>query len=309
MSKEMIQLAGEKDRLDKVLTDYLSTSRSQIRQLLDKEKILVNDKVVKANYRTKGQETITVLPIPKDAEATITPQDLPLDIVFEDDYLLVVNKPAGQVVHPSKGHPDQTLANGLVHYLKTHISQGTSASRPGIVHRIDKDTSGLLLVAKTNEVHQALAEQISNRQVTRRYLTLVHGHLPNTEGVIDVPIGRDPSNRLRFTGTHKGKVARTYFKVLTNYAQGALLEVELHTGRTHQIRVHLEHVGHPIIGDPVYRQGAQKFSSLFAKETSGQYLHAFQLTFRHPVTQEEIHLEVPVPERFQEMQVWLQTHE
>ncbi|MGX7107079.1 RluA family pseudouridine synthase [Hutsoniella sourekii] len=281
------QLDGQKGRLDKVLTDLMAGySRSQVQELIKEGLVLVDQVPQKANYKLTGQEAIQVTLLPEQ-ELEIEAQAMPLDIIYEDADLLVVNKPAGLVVHPSKGHPAGTLVNGLVYHLESLTGEFEGSIRPGIVHRIDKDTSGLLVVAKNRQIHQALAEAISRHEVKRHYFALVHGSLTNQSGVIEVPIGRNKHNRLKFGADPEGKYAKTSFEVLETFPQASLLELELATGRTHQIRVHMEYIGHPIVGDPVYREGIHQMKSTpLTRLQEGQYLHAKTLSFTHPRTGE-----------------------
>ncbi|MBG9982712.1 RluA family pseudouridine synthase [Aerococcaceae bacterium DSM 111020] len=300
MKQETIELKldGQQGRLDKVLsielTDY---SRTQIQQLIKEEKVLVDQKIEKANYKLNGTERIEIT-IPEPEVTTIEAENIPLDIVYEDDDVLVINKAAGIVVHPSKGHRNGTIVNGLVHYLGSNLSDRESMVRPGIVHRIDKDTSGLMIVAKNDFTHQALSEQLMDRSLGRTYLAIVNGPIEIPQGIIEVPIGRDIHHRTRFSVTESGKAAYTIYEVIENYKQAALVKAELKTGRTHQIRVHFEYIGHPIVGDPIYRTGLAEMRGSIVKESSGQYLHASELHFIHPRTHEEISLNAPMPPKF-----------
>ena len=224
-----------------------------------------------------------------------------LNIVYEDDDILVINKPAGLVVHPSKGHLQGTLVNGLLHYLNGNLSCGSDLYRPGIVHRIDKDTSGLLVVAKHNAAHQALADQLVNHDMRRSYMALVHGHVKAPQGTIEAPLQRDPANRLRWTVAKDGKYALTRFQVLESYENATLLDLELETGRTHQIRVHLEFIGHPLVGDPVYRKGLDHVKGSLVHDMSGQLLHAYALKLQHPRTGEWLEFKAPLPGHFEQV--------
>ena len=224
-----------------------------------------------------------------------------LDIIYEDEDILVINKPAGLVVHPSKGHLKGTLVNGLLHYLNGNLSTGSDFYRPGIVHRIDKDTSGLLVVAKHNAAHQALAEQLLNHDMRRSYMALVHGQVKAPQGTIEAPLQRDPANRLRWTVAKEGKYALTRFKVMENFENATLLDLELETGRTHQIRVHLEFIGHPLVGDPVYRKGLDHIKGSLVHDMSGQLLHAYALKLQHPRSGEWLEFKAPLSRRFEEV--------
>ncbi|MBG9988194.1 RluA family pseudouridine synthase [Aerococcaceae bacterium DSM 111176] len=296
-----LHLTGQNGRLDKVLSQEvkeLDLSRTQIQDLIKQDNILVDGKAQKANFKLQGTEKIEIF-IPEEEPVEIEPEDIPLDIVYEDDDLLVVNKPAGMVVHPAKGHPTGTVVNALLYYLGANLSQGSSNIRPGIVHRIDKDTSGLMVVAKNDKSHQALSSQLEDRSLGRTYLALVNKPVDIPQGIIEVPIARDPSQRTRFTVNANGKSAYTVYEVIQNYENAALVKAELKTGRTHQIRVHFEYIGHPIVGDPTYRHGLSEVRGTLAKLSDGQYLHAHELHFIHPTTGEEVSVTAPLPERFE----------
>ncbi|XJS11616.1 RluA family pseudouridine synthase [Aerococcaceae bacterium WGS1372] len=296
-------LAGEKGRVDKILVDLLSDesiSRSTVQKLLKDELVKVNNELVKANYKVEGTESIEVI-IPMEENLNIVGENIPLDILFEDDDLLVINKPAGMVVHPSKGHPSKTLVNALVYYLGNNLSNNGEGIRPGIVHRIDKDTSGLIVVAKNNFAHQKLADQLVDHSMGRTYVALVNGVIESPSGTIEAPIKRDNQNRIKFTTDHDGKFAITQFKVLETFSNNTLVEVELKTGRTHQIRVHLEFIGHPIVGDPLYRQGVGQMKGQLASLNDGQFLHARSIHFTHPRTNEKMVFTTELPEKFEEV--------
>lgn len=299
--KKTLQLQGETGRLDKVLVQVLTQeSRSQIQKLIKNQQVLVEGRVEKANYVLSGHETIQVKLTDPDP-IKIEPEALPLSIIYEDDHILLVDKAQGMVVHPSKGHRTGTLVHGLVHYLGDHLSAGSQTYRPGIVHRIDKDTSGLLVVAKTNTAHRHLAKQIHDHSLVRLYTALVYHPLASPEGLIDLPIGRDKKNRTQFAVNPAGKPARTRFKLIQNYQEAALVQAQLETGRTHQIRVHFEYMGHPIVGDPVYRKHSQASQSFLAYLDQGQYLHAGELHLIHPVTQEAMSFKAPLPAYFRQL--------
>lgn len=298
------QLQGQSGRLDKVLGDLIiDESRSTIQKWIKSGLVSVDGQVAKANHKLQGHELVSVqfeegahlepaLPI------DLVPQAMDLDIVYEDDHLLVINKPAGMVVHPSKGHSEGTLVNGLLYYLGDSLAQDPQNLRPGLVHRIDKDTSGLLVVAKHNQAHQALASQLEDHSMGRTYIALVNGLVKENQGTIEVPLKRDPANRLRWTGDKTGKQAITHFQVLTRYKDSTLLSLQLETGRTHQIRVHMEFIGHPIVGDPVYRKGLNSTKSSLGHFHEGQFLHAQELHFKHPVSGEDLSFSCPLPEKF-----------
>ncbi|MBG9979871.1 RluA family pseudouridine synthase [Facklamia sp. DSM 111018] len=286
-------------RLDKVLQSYLEDmSRSSIQKLIKDQQITVNGKIEKANYKLIGNEVIQVNMIEEEAEVIqLIPEKMVLDIQYEDDAILVINKPAGIVVHPSKGHPKGTLVNGLYAYLKDNLSSDHTNIRPGIVHRIDKDTSGLLVVAKHDLAHAELAKQLENHTMGRTYYALVNGVIKEESGHIEMPVKRDPSNRLRWHVDENGKEAITDFEVLKRWPSASLVKVKLKTGRTHQIRIHMEAIGHPIIGDPVYRRHLQHMTGEFTQLKEGQLLHAKELQLYHPTRQEAMKFTSPLPER------------
>lgn len=281
-------------RLDKYLIEKLSLSRSKIQKLIDNDNILVNGKKQKSSYVLKLDDLIEI--ISTESEYTdILAEDIPLDIVYEDEYLLVVNKPSGMVVHPGCGNYSHTLVNALMYHCK-HLSSVNGEIRPGIVHRIDADTSGLLLVAKDDNVHNDLAKQISEKSVIRKYICLVHGVINEDTATIDAPIGRDKRNRKKMCVTgDNSKEAITHIRVLERYKDSTLIECILETGRTHQIRVHMEYINHPVVNDPVY--GYKKMDD----SEFGQMLHAKEIGFIHPVTKEFIDFQVDVPIKFREI--------
>lgn len=286
-------IADDDTRLDKFLSDRLDLSRSHIQKLIDGQNITVDKKYVKSNYKLKiGQKIFVNVPTPKSID--IVPQNIPLDIVYEDSHLLVVNKPQNMVVHPAAGNYEGTLVNALLYHCKGSLSGINGVIRPGIVHRIDKDTSGLLLVAKDDETHIGLSEQIKEHTLTRKYIALVHGNLKNDEGVIDAPIGRHPNDRKKMCITEKNsKNAVTYYKVLKRFKEYTFIECRLKTGRTHQIRVHTASIGHPVLGDKTYGLKKEKYN------LNGQLLHAKLLGFVHPITNEYMEFETDIPERFE----------
>ena len=293
------QLSGQSGRLDKVLVELTTNSRATVQKWIKDQLVLVNDQVEKANFVLKGTEIIKIIEVEEALPLNIEPEAMALDIVYEDDDVLVVNKPAGLVVHPSKGHINGTLVNGLLHYLQGNLSEGSDVTRPGIVHRIDKDTSGLMVVAKHNVAHQRLSEQLSDRTMGRNYVALVNGEMSVQKGAIELPLRRDPANRLRWQAHKDGKYALTHFEIMQVFPQATLVELSLATGRTHQIRVHLEYIGHPIVGDPVYRKGMNEMKGSLAKRQDGQFLHAYGLHFNHPMTGEAMSFTVPLPEKFE----------
>lgn len=304
MTAEEFQLKGQSGRLDKILTDLMpGESRSTIQKIIKDGLVKVEGHHQKANFKLKGDECLLVERRSFIVEEDTLPEaeTMDLNIVYEDDDILVINKPAGLVVHPSKGHLQGTLVNGLLHYLNGNLSCGSDLYRPGIVHRIDKDTSGLLVVAKHNAAHQALADQLVNHDMRRSYMALVHGHVKAPQGTIEAPLQRDPANRLRWTVAKDGKYALTRFQVLESYENATLLDLELETGRTHQIRVHLEFIGHPLVGDPVYRKGLDHVKGSLVHDMSGQLLHAYALKLQHPRTGEWLEFKASLPGHFEQV--------
>ena len=282
------------ERLDKVLTVELGLSRTTIQSWLKAGLISVNGEVVKSNYKAQSGDEVTILR--KEEEViTIQPENIPLDIVFEDDSLIVVNKPSGMVVHPSKGHYSGTLVNALL-YHSNSLSDSTSEEiyRPGLVHRIDKDTSGLLVIAKNNDVHKRLAEQIAENKMNREYIAIVDGHFAHETGVVDAPLSRHQTNRLKRVVEKGGKNAITHFEVLDSFSNYSLVSCRLETGRTHQIRAHMEFIKHPIINDPLYHPKGKNATEF------GQFLHARTLSFTHPLTGETLNFQVEPPKEFAE---------
>lgn len=278
-------------RLDKVCSEILSDySRSQIKQLIDGGNITVNGKTEKAKYKVKSGDVIR-LEEPETKTLELRPENIPLDIVYEDDDVIVINKPQGMVVHPAPGHDDHTLVNALLYHCPLSTINGTF--RPGIVHRIDKDTSGLLMVAKNDKAHRFLAEQLKDKTNIREYVALVHGRIAEDEGTINAPIGRSLKDRKKQAVVKDGRNAVTHFEVLKRYRDYTLVKCILETGRTHQIRVHMKYIGHPLVGDPLY--GPKK-----TIKGNGQFLHAGKLGFVHPTTGKLLIFEAPLPKIFQE---------
>ena len=285
------EMAGE--RIDKALAAIQEGwSRSQVGNWLDEGAIKVNGGDVKAKYKVREGDVIEV-DVPEVEDLEIVAEDLNLEIVYEDADVLVVNKPRGMVVHPAPGHASGTLVNGLMHHCKD-LSGINGIARPGIVHRIDKDTSGLLMVAKNDVAHEGLVNQLVDKSVTRKYTALVHGHIPHDKGTIDAPIGRDQKDRQKQAIVDKGKHAVTHFQVLERFGNFTLIECRLETGRTHQIRVHMNYIGFPLAGDPKY--GPKK-----TIDFPGQVLHAGVLGFKHPVTGEYLEFSAPLPEDFENL--------
>lgn len=277
-------------RIDSYLATKLDISRSKIQKLIKEGKVLVNDKVISANYLVKLNDQIQVND-ELNYEISVEPENIPLNIVYEDDDLLVINKASGMVVHPAPGHYTNTLVNALLY--RFNITSGDKM-RPGIVHRLDKDTSGLMLVAKNEETHEKLSKMIGNKEVERRYLAITTGVIKTDTGTIDAPIGRDQRNRLKMQVTDvNAKEAITHFKVLKRYKANTLIECILETGRTHQIRVHLAYINYPIVNDPLY--GKEKNCTEF-----GQMLHSKSIRFNHPRTNKELYFEVEPPKEFKE---------
>lgn len=279
-------------RLDKALADLSPLSRGQANDQIKQGLVLVNGQQKKAKYTVQAGDVICFEP-PKEEVLEYQAQNIPLDIIYEDDALAIINKPQGMVVHPSVGHPSGTMVNALMYYIKD-LSSINGVVRPGIVHRIDKDTSGLLMVAKTDAAHQALAEELKAKKSLRKYLAIVHGNLPNDRGMIEAPIGRSEKDRKKQAVTAKGKEAVTRFTVLERFGDYSLVELQLETGRTHQIRVHMAYIGHPVAGDPLY--GPRKTLS-----GHGQFLHAKTLGLTHPMTGKEMIFTVEAPEIFQKV--------
>ena len=279
-------------RLDKVVTILnKDLSRSMIQKLLEDGKILVNSKIEKPSYKTKLNDIIQIEEImPK--EIKLKAQDIPIEIIYEDNDIIVVNKPKGMVVHPANGNPDGTLVNAIMNKCKDSLSGIGGELRPGIVHRLDKDTSGLLIVAKNDRAHIALSEQIKNREIIKKYVALVRGVIKENHATIDMPIGRSNNDRKKMAVRKDGKKAITHFNVIKRYDGYTYLDIKIDTGRTHQIRVHLSEIGYPIVGDMVYSNGKNPFG------VEGQMLHARYLEFKHPITGEVLKLEAPLPKYF-----------
>lgn len=278
-------------RLDKVCSEIFSDySRSQIKQLLDGGNITVNGKTEKAKYKVKSGDVIR-LEEPETKTLELRPENIPLDIVYEDGDVIVINKPQGMVVHPAPGHDEHTLVNALLYHCPLSTINGTF--RPGIVHRIDKDTSGLLMVAKNDKAHRSLAKQLKDKTNIREYVALVHGRIAEDEGTINAPIGRSLKDRKKQAVVKDGRNAVTHFEVLKKYRDYTFVKCILETGRTHQIRVHMKYIGHPLVGDPLY--GPKK-----TIKGNGQFLHAGKLGFVHPTTGKLLIFEAPLPKIFQE---------
>lgn len=283
-------------RIDRFLAEKLpDISRSYIQKLIKEQQIFVNDKPIKANYKTTLNDTIRMV-IPDLTEPDIVPEDIPLDILYEDADILVVNKPKGMVVHPSAGHYSGTLVNALMYYCKDDLSGINGVMRPGIVHRIDMDTTGSLLVCKNDSAHQKMAEQLKTHDIKRIYHAIVHGVIREDEGTIEGPIGRHPIDRKKMAINQKnGKPAITHYRVLQRFSNFTYVECQLETGRTHQIRVHMASIHHPLLGDAVYGPAKCPF------KLQGQTLHAKILGIHHPVTGEYLEIDAPLPDYFQKL--------
>ncbi len=266
-------------------------SRTMIQKLIESGDILVNGDKKKLSYKVLSGDIITIN-IPEAKEVDLKPQEIPVEVVYEDNDIIVVNKPKGMVVHPANGNPDGTLVNAIMAMCKDSLSGIGGELRPGIVHRIDKDTSGLLIVAKNDKAHIEMSNQIKNHEVKKIYIALVRGIVGEDEATIDMPIGRSTKDRKKMAVVKNGKEAVTHFKVLKRYDKYTLLEIKIDTGRTHQIRVHMAEIGHPVVGDMVYSNGKNDFG------VEGQMLHAKSLDFRHPITGKQMHLEAELPEYF-----------
>ena len=284
-----------KIRLDIFLQNELNKTRSYISNIIKNKYVLVNDIVAtKSGLMLKENDKIEVLQV-EEKKLDLTPENIPLDIVYEDDDILVINKQRGVVVHPSNGHPNGTIVNAVLNHCKNNLSSINGIIRPGIVHRIDKDTSGLLCICKNDISHNNISEQFKEHTNVRKYKTIVKGIIKNDEGTITTFINRDKKNRLRMAVAENGKLAITKYKILKRYNNYTYVECNLLTGRTHQIRVHMKHIGHPILGDLVYGSVDKKFKYL-----NGQILHAYYMSFKHPTTKKNMIFETDVPEYFKE---------
>lgn len=295
MDKLFFKITNENDigtRIDKYLSNNIEgKSRSFIQGLVDSNSVLVNEKEVKSNYKLRQSDVITVI-MPEPIELDVKPEKIDLNIVYEDKDIIVLNKPQGVVVHPAPGNYTGTLVNGLLYHCKD-LSGINGVIRPGIVHRIDKDTSGILVIAKNDEAHNILAEQFKEHSIKREYYALVEGRFNNLEGTIDKPIGRNKKDRLKMAIVDDGKRAVTHYNVLEQYNNGtSLIKCTLETGRTHQIRVHMASIGHPLVGDPLYGLKKQRF------KLQGQVLHAKTLGFIHPTTKEYIEFDSELPKYY-----------
>lgn len=300
------ELVGE--RLDKFISDREEISRSMAAKLIDDTRVTVNGASVAKNYKLRAGDVVEIVyPEPEPCEAL--PEDIPLDVVFEDNDIIVINKPKGMIVHPATGIYTGTLVNALLYHCKGSLSGIGGVARPGIVHRIDKDTSGLLVVAKNDEAHAHLSAQIKVHNVSRVYLAIVTGNLKDDSGTIDRPIGRHPADRKKMAvildPTRRAREAITHYEVLERFTlpQGrfTLVKCKLETGRTHQIRVHMASIGHALVGDEVYGGGKTKFEATNKELISGQCLHATRLELTHPKTNEKMSFEAPIPQSFESL--------
>lgn len=288
--QHIVTKAEQNRRIDKLLTEiFADASRAQIQKWIIDGFVIVNNHPVKANYRCQENDQIHWT-VPKEKELIIRPENIPLEIIYEDKDLLIVNKPKGMVVHPTNEHQAGTLVNALRYYTN-QLSQIGGKERPGIVHRIDKETSGLLVVAKNDQTHQLLVKQFKRNEVERTYEAIVHGVMNHDHGLIDAPIGRDPNNRLRMAVVDGGKQAITHFKVIKRYYKFTHIMSQLETGRTHQIRVHMNYIGHPLVGDEKYASGRSHIAY-------GQALFAKKLSFVHPSTNDRLCFEIEQPDDF-----------
>mgnify|MGYP004505720587 FL=1 len=295
----MKEFIVEKEEIGKRLDAYLSLknekiSRTMVQKLIEEGNILVNGKNPKASYKVSEGDKITLEEI-EPKEISLKAQDIAVDVIYEDKDIIVVNKPKGLVVHPANGNPDGTLVNAIMAICKGSLSGIGGEIRPGIVHRLDKDTSGIIIIAKNDEAHINLSEQIKNREVKKTYIALVRGFVKENEATINMPIGRSPKDRKKMAVVKNGKNAITHIKVLERFNNYTLLQVNIETGRTHQIRVHLSEIGYPIVGDYTYSNGKNEFGIV------GQCLHAKSLKFRHPITNKEMYLEAELPQYFKDV--------
>ena len=286
----------EDERLDKWISEALEgLSRSFIQKCIKEDKVLVNGTPQKARYRLKTDDEI-VFSIPEAAQPDITPEDIPLSILYEDDDLLVIDKPKNMVVHPAPGHYSGTIVNAVMYHCQNDLSGIGGVMRPGIVHRIDKDTTGSIIICKNDKAHLSIAAQLKEHSITRKYRAIVCGVIRDEEGSVDAPIGRDPQNRKRMAVNHKnGKSAVTHYRVLQRFKNYTYIECQLETGRTHQIRVHMTSIGHPLLGDTLYGTGRSPF------HLEGQTLHAMVIGFQHPSTGAYVEVTAPLPDYFEHL--------
>ena len=293
MKKYIVNESGK--RLDAYISSQdEEITRTSAQRLIEQGNILVNGNKQKVSYKVSNGDIITIEEV-KPQEIELKAQEIPIEIIYEDSDIIVVNKPKGMVVHPANGNPDGTLVNAIMAICKDSLSGIGGEIRPGIVHRLDKDTSGLLIVAKNDKAHVNMSEQIKNHEVKKTYIALVRGCIKENEATIDMPIGRSNSDRKKMAVNKNGKNAVTHIKVLKRYDKYTLLEINIETGRTHQIRVHLSHIGFPVIGDYIYSNGKNEFGVM------GQCLHAKELEFKHPISGNDMKLQAPLPEYFEDI--------
>ena len=294
MKKIYIDEADVGKRIDAYLAENTEFSRANVQRLIENENIKVNGKKVKVSYKIQKDDEI-LIEYEEPKEISLKAQDIPVDVLYEDNDIIVVNKPKGMVVHPANGNPDGTLVNAVMAICKDSLSGIGGEIRPGIVHRLDKDTSGVIIVAKNDKAHINLSEQIKNHTVEKTYIALVKGFVKENEATINMPIGRSTKDRKKMAVNKNGKNAVTHFKVIERFRNYTLLEVKIETGRTHQIRVHLSEIGYPIVGDTTYSNGKNEWG------IEGQCLHAKSLRFKHPINGKEMFIEAPLPQYFEDV--------
>lgn len=293
--KYTITINNNNKRLDKVLSELDNTlSRSMIQKLIEDGKILVNNKLQKQSYKVNTGDVISIEKI-QPQEIDLKPQKIDIDVIYEDNDIIVVNKPKGLVVHPGNGNPDGTLVNAIMEKCKGSLSGIGGKIRPGIIHRIDKDTSGIIVIAKNDMAHINISNQIKNRETKKEYIALVRGIVQANEATIDMPIGRSLKDRKKMAVVENGKNAITNFKVIERFNGYTLLDINIETGRTHQIRVHMAEIGYPVVGDTVYSNGKNPFG------VTGQMLHAKSIEFTHPTTKEKVKFEAELPQYFKDV--------
>ena len=298
MKKEILVENDMQKRIDSFLTENTDYSRTAIQRLIDEDKIKVNGKKEKSSYKVQYGDKIEIEE-ETAKEIELKAQDIPIETIYEDNDIIVVNKPKGMVVHPANGNPDGTLVNAIMSICKDSLSGIGGEIRPGIVHRLDKNTSGAIIIAKNDKAHINLSEQLKNHEIKKTYIALVRGIVKENNATINMPIARSKKDRKKMDVDKNGKEAITHFKVLNRFQDCTLLEINIETGRTHQIRVHLSHIGYPIIGDDVYSNGKNKWN------IEGQCLHAKSLDFKHPITGKQMHIDAPIPEYLEKILIEL----